>query len=234
MRLTAITVRTGFGSNVVRPGTYGQPVSLQVFRVTGAPRLHDNGTAAPVEALHGFPHDRVGQAIPAERDDYLTGEQYESVTVLRGARFPTKHAFGLSADEAVDPAHLALKGRYLRFDVSDADAILQPGETYAFLLMIDEAGEERGFTLANHYAGTYAGGHGIRRDGSGVFPPPPADPAKPFRDPANEIAWKAAHFPADVAARTAIPPGTDGYPDVDTWRNLSFWVEASPVATITP
>ncbi len=27
-------------------------------------------------------------------------------------------------------------------------------------------------------------------------------------------------------ARTAIPPGPNGYPDVDTWRNLLFYVQA--------
>jgi hypothetical protein len=62
-----------------------------------------------------------------------------------------------------------------------------------------------------------------------VFPPRPPDPAKHFRDPANEAAWQAANFPSEFEARAAISPGTDGYPDVDTWRDLSFWVEATPL-----
>jgi hypothetical protein len=228
-RLEAVTVRTGFGSNVVRPGAFGQAVSVQVFRVTGAARLHDNGTVPPRKALHGFPHDRDGQAIPAERDDYLVGEVYEALAVARGGRFPTKAEFGLPEGDAIQPDHPVLKGRYLRFDVSGLDVVMTPGGVYAFLIMIDEAGAERGFTLANHYVGSYPHGHGIRRDGNGTFPPVPPDPAKAFRDPANADAWASAHFPADFEARTAIPPGTDGYPDVDTWRDLSFWVEATTI-----
>jgi hypothetical protein len=224
-RLRAITVRTAFGSNVVRPGTFGQAVSLQLFRVTGTPRVHDNGTVAPASALHGFPHDRRGQAIPAERDDYYVGERFEPLAVLRGARFPAPQEFGLPDATRPDPGHPALKGRYLRFDVSGTDLVLEPGAVYAFLVLIDHAGDDRGFTLANHYVGHYSGGHGIRRDGNGVFPPAVPNPAKPFRDPANGTAWAAAHFPRDFIARAAIPPGTNGYPDVDTWRDLSFWVE---------
>lgn len=230
-RLDAITLRTGFGTNVVRPGAFAQAVSIQVFRVDGTPTLHRNETAAQARALHGFPHDRVGQVIPAERDDYYVGETYVPLAVCRGARFPAKSEFGLADDRVADAGSPALKGRYLRFDLSGACGVaLAPGITYGFLVMIDHAGDDRGFTLANHYVGSYPGGHGIRRDGNGVFPPAPADPSKPFLDPANAGALAAARFPVDFTARTSVSPGTNGYPDVDTWRDLSFWVEASPVA----
>lgn len=230
VKLDAITVRTGFGDNVIRPDMYGQAVSIQIFRVSGTPVLNDNGSPNGVEALHGFPHDRPGQAIPSSRDDYYTGETYTSLTVIRGAVFPSKAAFGFSATATVDPNHANLKGRFLRWDLTGNDEVaFEPGERYAFLFMIDEAGNNRGFTLANNYTGSYAGGHGIRRDGSGVFPPAPADPLKDFSDPANATALAAAHFPTDFAARTAISPGTNGYPDVDTTRDLAFWVEVAPI-----
>ena len=228
-----MTVRTGFGSNVVRPGAYGQAVSIQLFRVTGAPVLHDNGTTGATQALHGLPHDRRGGTIPSERDDYLTGETYAPLLRAAGARFPSKGDFGFPETASVDPNHARLKGRYLRWDLEGAsEIVLEPGGVYAFLILIDEIGEERGFTLANSYRGDYEGGHGIRRDGNGAFPPVPADPARPFDDPANAAALAAAHFPADMAARTAIAPGTDGYPDVDTWRDLTFWVEVAPAPSL--
>jgi hypothetical protein len=92
--------------------------------------------------------------------------------------------------------------------------------------MIDNMGEEAGFALANEYEGSYLGGHGIRRDGNGVFPPIPANPNKSFADTANTMAYQAAHFPKDFKQRIAIAPATNGYPDVDTWRDFVFYVIA--------
>lgn len=85
---------------------------------------------------------------------------------------------------------------------------------------------DTGFTLANHYWGSYTKGHAIRRDGNGEFPPVPADPALDFHHPRNKLAFESAHFPADLIKRSSIPPGTNGYPDVDTFRDLTFYIEA--------
>ena len=228
-KLTAITVVTGYGTNVVRKKMYGQQMSVQVFEVLGSPVLNNNGSDSTTEAFHGFPHNRPGDNIPHERDDYFTGEQYMSLGVFSGAVFPDKAAFGFSDSETdIAPSHPNLKGKCLRFALPpDRTITLQPGKTYAFLIMIDQMGKDYGLTLANHYYGKYPGGHGIRRDGNGVFPPVPPDPSKDFKDPANRKAYESAHFPADMQKRTAIAPGTDGYPDVDTWRDLQFYVEAT-------
>lgn len=227
-RLTAITLATGYGTNVVRANTYNQPVSIQIFAVTGEPRLNQNGSIKPAEALHGFPHNRVTDSIASERDDYFEGETCTSLAVFSGARFPGKQAFGFSDETApVPPNHPNLKGKLLRFELLATESIvLQPGKQYAFVVMLDKMGKESGFTLANNYYGTYPDGHGIRRDGNGVFPPVAADPTKSFTDPANAKAFRSAHFPADMRQRTSIPPGTNGYPDVCTWRDLRFYVEA--------
>jgi hypothetical protein len=71
---------------------------------------------------------------------------------------------------------------------------------------------------------TYPGGWGIRREGNGRNPPlmfpgerPPTDPAK-LRQLRDE-----ASFP-EGEARFAIPPTTDGYPDVCTYRDLEFYL----------
>jgi hypothetical protein len=47
-----------------------------------------------------------------------------------------------------------------------------------------------------------------------------------FTDLENEAALRTAHFPADMKARAAIAPGTNGYPDVCTWRDLVFYIVA--------
>jgi hypothetical protein len=224
--LRAITVQIGFGTNAVRTGMYGQKIALQLFEVTGTPRLHHNGSDSTMEALHGFPHNRPGEHLSHERDDYLTGEKYRSLAIFSGATFPRKTDFGFAETEEVPPGHPQLKGRYLRFELPEAPAlVLQPGKTYAFLVMVEEQGPHRGFALASQGRGTYPGGHGIRRDGNGQFPPRPADPTKPFAHPANRAALRAAHFPANLKKRAKIAPGTNGYPDVDTWRDLVFYVE---------
>jgi hypothetical protein len=224
--LRAITVQLGFGTNAVRPGMYGQKISLQLLEVSGTPRLHQNGSDSTMEAFHGFPHDRAGEHLAHMRDDYLVGEKYRSRYVFTGATFPRKTDFGFAEAEEVPPGHPQLKGRYLRFELPEAPAlVLQPGKTYAFLVMVEEQGPHRGFALANQYYGTYPGGHGIRRDGNGQFPPVPADPTRLFAHPANRAALRAAHFPTDLKKRAKIAPGTNGYPDVDTWRDLVFYVE---------
>ena len=228
VHLESITVLTGFGTNVVREGMFGQPISIQLFEVSGNPVLNNNGTDSSTEALHGFPHNRPGDSIPSLRDDYYAGETYQSLMVISGGKFPHKRDFGFDSEEVeVSPDDEKLKGKYLRFLIPPSVNLeLEPGKHYAFLIMVDKMGKDKGFTLANNFSGSYEGGHGIRRDGNGVFPPQPADPSKDFTDPANAKALAAAHFPADFNERTSISPGTNGYPDVCTWRDLTFFIEA--------
>lgn len=226
--LESITVLTGFGSNVVRPGMFGQNISIQLFEVTGEPILHDNGTDQTTEALHGYPHNRPGDSILHHRDDYYLGETYQTLTILSGGKFPTMKDFGFETNEGkVSSDDEKLKGRFLQFVIPPSvKRKLEPGKHYAFLIMVDKMGPDLGFTLANNFTGSYEGGHGIRRGGNGISPPYPADPSKDFTDPANAKALGAAHFPADFNERTNIQPGTNGYPDVCTWRDLTFYIQA--------
>lgn len=99
------------------------------------------------------------------------------------------------------------KGDYLKLDFTGEDELtLEPHRTYAFLLMFLDRGAQRGMTLANQYYGSYTpdpankfAGHGIRREGT---------PA----------------FPEDWHARLTQAPGTLGFPDVCTFRDLHFVV----------
>ncbi len=228
-QLKSVTLRLGFGSNVVRNGMYGQSLSIQIFKVTGEPVLNENGTTGSDLAFHGFPHDRFSHHIPAKRDDYFEGEEYEHLGIVSGFRFPFRREFGFeTADTSfIDPNHSNLKGKYLKFRIPESESIvLQPGQKYAFLILIDEPGEGHGFTLANHYDGNYGGGHGIRREGDGTFPPARAYPEHDFTHRFNSAALKSARLSADLNERLSLSPGTNGYPDVDTWRDLEFYIEA--------
>lgn len=227
VKLRALTVRLGFGTNVVRPGIYGEKISLQFYEVSGQTILDINGSDKGTRAFHGFPHDRMKNEIPPERDDYLTGEKYDQVAIYKGFNFPSAEDFGFADNATVPPDHEKLKGRLLKFILPGNEAIiLEPGRQYAFMIMINEQGEDHGFTLANNYSGTYPDGHAIRRDGSGIFPPVTANPLYDFTSPENREAYKSAHFPKKLQERLAIEPSTNGYPDVDTWRDLYFILQA--------
>ncbi len=226
--LKSITLRLGYGSNVVREGMYGQNVSLQILEVFGEGYINNNGSDSTMSAFHGFPHNRYSEAIAHHRDDFYEGLEFSSLAVFRGYRFPGKTDFGFDSDTvAVSPDHPDLKGRFLQFIIPDASAVvLEAGKRYAFMLMIDEIGVDRGFTLANWSVGSYPGGHGIRREGLGQFPPAPFDPSKTMDDPANELAVKSAYLPHNFEERVNLMPGTNGYPDVCTFRDLVFYIEA--------
>lgn len=186
VRLDALFLRIGHGDAAVRSGAPHAAVAIQWFAVTGTPRLHDHGT--PGFAGH------FDRARSPELDDYLEGEQY----------------FPLRVVQARLPASLQ-RGEYLKFDFTDEDEIvLEPRRTYAFLLMFLERAEDRSFTLANEYYGTYVPdptnrfrGHAIRREGNPAFP----------------VDWRH---------RLTQPPTTLGFPDVCTFRDLHFVVTVKP------
>ena len=206
---------------------YGKNISLQFFEVEGNPVLNQNGSDSTKKAFHGFPHDRKNKDIPHDRDDYLSGEKYTSIAVVRGYLFPEKSDFGFNHEDIVPPNSIAIKGKFLEFIIpGETKILLQPGKKYAFLIMIDSVGSGRGFTLANNYSGSYNEGNAIRREGKGVFPPIPADIHKSIKDPENLNSVLSANFPDQFEERLKITPGTNGYPDVDTWRDLVFYIRA--------
>jgi hypothetical protein len=100
-----------------------------------------------------------------------------------------------------------------------------------------EPDAERNFTLGNrNNAGsprapaladeddTYHGGWGLRREGNGKTPPRMIPGAAPPDDRAVLRQLEAESTFPTGDARYAIPPTCDGYPDVDTYRDLEFYV----------
>ena len=261
-RLGAITVRLQ-PVDVAGADPSGARVSLQLFRVEGAPRVEDNGTRAYRDAAQFAQTSPNGVSVwrdeggaadtvtnprwstyaakwPVDTadasytyrwpvmhltDDYLVGERFVPVALAEGGVVPD----GLDTDD------------YLRWDIGPGEGWdLDPRTRYAWVFLFDEpaaAGVKRNLPLSNFQVlpggrGTdaYPGGHQIRRDGATtaldeVF----------IRDTADvddlAASRRSASFPVrpdgqpDRAARLAIPPGTLGYPDVDTYRDLWFVLE---------
>jgi hypothetical protein len=183
-RLRALTLRTGPSGEAVGADAPGAAVSLQFFAVSGTPIIHNNHT--PQEP----------------RDDYITGETYESLRVVSGGTLPE----GLQKDQ------------WLRWDLLSDDAlILQPGTKYAFLVLFDKPAARQELALANLYHGPpHFGGHGIRREGS---------VAEPWHDRSWINNREASSLPLDWDVRLAQKPGTWGRPDVDTYRVLTVYIE---------
>lgn len=228
LRVEALTLRTGFGSHPFRPGAAGAEMFVQWLEVTGQPRTNDHGTTTtpPGARWQTFnPKD-------ATTDDYLEGEKYKSLRVVRGARMPDLTVY------RAQPQGAPGSGQFIRFAFTGADAvILQPHRTYGFLVGFVAPAPERAMTFANRFRGAYAGGHGIRREGSADTPAffNPAE-STPFTralwvgDTNNAAALAAALekacFPENFVARVGdMTFGTMGMPDVCTFRDLEFYLE---------
>jgi len=219
--LDAVVLRTGNGRLAFLPGAAGASVFLQLFEVSGTPSIDDNGTPPGRDATHGFSKNH-------RCDDFLRGVTYSPVRVARGGVLPDLGK--------VNGGRLV----YMKWDLAGgAEIRLEGGRRYAFMVGFSAPAPERGLTLANRNNAAsqappaldgredlYHGGWGLRREGNGKVPPtmvpgevPPGDP-----DLARRLR-EESEFPAGEA-RFAIPPTCDGYPDVDTYRDLEFYILA--------
>ncbi len=102
------------------------------------------------------------------------------------------------------------KGEYMKWDLQGESLKLEPNSHYAFMIMFLDRNVKRSLSLYNNYYGKYRPdsenpyiGHSIRREGKPNFP--------------NQ--WKK---------RLNNEPGTLGFPDVCTFRDLFFVITAVP------
>jgi hypothetical protein len=213
--LRAVTLRVGPMPNANEGGADGASVSMQLFEVHGEPVIHDSGTSGTDSSRW-----RTFDSSRATTDDYVIGQSFVSLGVARGGTLPD----GIAPHD------------YLQWRLhGDATIRLEPGGTYAFMVLFDEPAEGRGLALANRNTagwaepvpfGPYPGGYAIRRMGESsrfedvFFNPEDRDDAA--------VGFAAATLPAELAMRAAIVPGTVGYPDVDTYRDFVFWIHAGP------
>lgn len=221
--LDAIVLRTGNSSSAVKRGAIGAPVYLQIFIVEGMPEINNNGTPTGTNSTHGFTSNH-------RADDFIEGVTYQSILVASGGFFP---AIGPTTKNGGELAHL----HYLRWDLLDSNEIvLEGGRRYAFMVGFSGAASERAFTLANHNRAAdpnpamlpddsnHEAWWSIRREGDGTIPPsqfPGDDP--PLSNEYLELLYKESLF--EFGHEFSLSPTTDGYPDVDTYRTLEFYIE---------
>jgi hypothetical protein len=230
LTIDAVILRTGNDTHAVMKGAPGAPVFMQFFEVEGKPTLNDNGTPFGTPATHGWDMKH------SKADDYITGVTYTSLRVVDGGRFPQL----APTTRRGQSSHRV----YLRWDLTGEDEVQlsggESGRRYAFMVGFSQPGEAYGFALSNawYMANEPAGSTlkfvtdvdgaplwGIRREGDGTLPPTMASRERPA--PQTDLYRKLVReslFP-EGAARFALPPTSDGYPDVCTYRVYEFYIE---------
>lgn len=228
-RISGLVLRTGNSDAAVLDGAIGQEIFVQWFDVIGTPTINDNGTPRGTEAKHGFSKNH-------RCDDFVEGVAYTSIKVVRGGRFPklppTRNVEGEPTGD--DSAKLV----YLKFEFDASDQIeVVAGQRYAFLVGLVQPAAQAGFTLANsNRAASSAavpqdltsessvGGWGIRREGNGQAKPTLISELEPEVGTPQRAQMLGESMLPPVGERFAVSPQTDGYPDVDTYRDLEFYL----------
>lgn len=232
-RLHAVTLRVGpvaadFDGSLEDARLHGR-VFLQIFEVLGQPVLNDNGTTGDVLTSEAYPN----RGTKAMADDYFTGETYTSLLVACGGKLAGE--FQLGSPNSGGP-EAASKGSLLRFGLEKTGGVLMlPGRTYAFLVGFEKPGATMALPLDNWdylntegatreqiQNGPYVGGHAIRREGR--VPEPWNHLNQAF---SNDSVF--ARFPENRRERLSQQPSTWGRPDVDTYRDLVFWIEGDNI-----
>jgi hypothetical protein len=226
--LHSIILRTGPDDKAVLSGSGGERVYMQLFEVEGDPTINDNNTPQGTESAHGFTSNH-------RADDFIEGVDYTSLRVITGGVFPDIPA---SYDGEKEVNADSGKFVYMRWTITGKPFKCEVGKKYAFMVGFEEPGLLRGFTLANDNraatnapavltseADAYTGGWALRREGDGTRPPtmfpgenPPTDSTK-YHTLIHE-----SLFPKDLQHFT-LKPTTEGFPDVDTYRDLQFAIE---------
>lgn len=216
--LDAIVLRTGPANLAVCKGAPGAKVFIQFFAVEGDPVINDNGTPPGTDATHGWTKNH-------RADDYVEGITYKPIHLASGGVFPD---IPLTQDGGTRGNNI-----YMRWDLTGEDEIrLNAGKRYAFMIGFENAGPDRNFTLRvnqSHddpappsFDDAYSGGWGLRREGNGEYPPI----MRPG-EPDTSLLYQSM-FPSG-GARYQLPPQSDGYPDVSTYHDLEFYIEAKTI-----
>ncbi len=221
-QLRAIVLRTGNSSNAVLSGAPGAEMYLQLFEVVGDPVINDNGTPPGTESTHGFNTNH-------RTDDYLEGVSYQTLGIYTGGVFPN---FEPTSQNGGQPGHL----RYMRWDLKAAKVTLQGGKRYAFMVGFATNGPGKGFSLGNNNQAASSADpllrrddHGLawwsmRREGDGTLPPTQLPSDLPPENDSLRQALISESLYEDNHSCT-LSPTTDGFPDVDTYRALEFYIE---------
>ncbi len=220
-KVDEIILRTGPSDKAVLSNTPDAAVFIQFFEVLGEPTINDNQTGIEDSATHGFTSNH-------RADDFIEGVTYDPFFIASGGFFPqiTPTESSNSSDDESGKLH------YMRWIIKGDVPSFQANKRYAFLVGFSEPGEAYGFTLANHNGASspgkpdladeqdpYPPGWSIRREGNGQYPPLiSGENTSPTQKHLDD-----ALFPSGKK-RFSLTPTSDGYPDVDTYRDLEFYI----------
>ncbi|MCF8227049.1 MAG: hypothetical protein K9J30_14320 [Bacteroidales bacterium] len=228
MHIKSIVMRTGPTEKAVLFNTPGAEVFMQFFEVIGDPVINDNGTPQGTESTHGFNTNH-------RTDDFIESVTYDSFDTIYKGKFPEN--IPATMDKNGIPQSDEGRLHYIRWIFKNPISV-EAGKRYAFMIGFSGAAPGHRFTVGNNNkaaAGAppslndehtpYKGGWSIRREGNGLVPPtmipgddPPADQAT-RQQLKNESLFKKGDDRFDLS------PTSEGYPDVDTYRALEFYIE---------
>lgn len=238
VKLDALVLRTSLGSNAIMDGVSGAELTIVFYEVSPIDgeklRINENGTTKDELATHGFD-------IQYNRcDDYLEGVRYTPIHKTSGGIFPQMPTTTLPGHPKSDNSPYEIQDGHLRYFRCNfqgtSELVLQAGKRYAFIVGFTHPGKKRGMALAiktEVHAKAPAAFvkdengiicWGIRREGDGTLPPtmiqdslPPADSVK-YNKLVSESMFTENHY-------ETLAPTTNGYPDVDTYRTLQYYLE---------
>lgn len=225
--LDAIVLRTSGSDKAVKTGAPGADVILQIFEVVGTPVLNDNGTVFGDEAEGRFGSWHA-------MDDYVDGVTYVPLFLATGGQFPIM--------DVTSSSNTAGKLRYMRWDLTN-DLQLIGGKRYCFVVGFENPVFDSSIALANINPITSQGKNGdpiylyadpsnkkwwgVRREGNSTYPPTRARGSEPFSEPGeplNSLLKSESMFDSD---RFIHEPVSDGFPSIDTYRTLQFYIETT-------
>jgi len=224
----SIVFRTGPTENAVLYGTPGAPVFIQFFDITGTPVINNNGTPTGTQSTHGFSTNH-------RTDDFIEGIEYLSLPSIFVGFFPSE----IQATKDENDNILGNIGRlhYIRWKFNEP-LFFEANKIYGFIMGFAETGEGYGFTLANVNKAAisdppsiddkhtpYKGGWSFRREGDGTLPPSMIPGNNPPSKTDDFLKLKQESLFASGDDRYLLSPTSDGYPDVDTYRALEFYIE---------
>jgi len=230
MVLDAIVLRTSGSNKAVKTGAPGAPVIMQIFEVVGTPVLNNNGTGEgdTAEGRYGDSH---------AMDDYVEGVEYVQLLLATGGTFPIHDVTSSSDDKG--------KFRFMRWDITN-DMQLIGGKRYMFLVGFENPIHDCSIALANInpitaqsnrgdniYLHTDPAGKkwwGVRREGNSTYPPTRAPGSAPFPEPGGPLKSQLkteSIFENDRLTNPEDDPVSDGFPSIDTYRTLQFYIETT-------
>jgi hypothetical protein len=218
----------------VKTGAPDAPVIMQIFEVVGTPVLNNNGTGAGDTAEGRFQDSHAS-------DDYVEGVEYVQLLLATGGTFPI-HDLTSSSDKAG-------KLRFMRWDITN-DMQLIGGKRYMFLVGFEKPIYDCSMALANInpinaqskrgdniYLHTDPAGKkwwGVRREGNSTYPPTRAPGSEPISAPGEPLRSQLkaeSMFENDRLTNPDDDPVSDGFPSIDTYRTLQFYIETKDAGT---